>query len=110
VFPPTTGVEGTVTDVKVGNGTGLTVIVATWEGLLYVPEIVAPGVASALAVKFALVCPAGTVTELGTVTEAGAEEVKGITAPPVGAGRLRITEPVGVEPTKADAGKLIPVN
>jgi hypothetical protein len=57
-----------------------------------------------VAVNVADVAPAAMVTELGIVTAAGWERVKATTAPPLGAGPLKLMVPVLVPPGPTDAG------
>jgi hypothetical protein len=53
-----------------------------------------------VAEKVAVVAPAATVTDVGTWAAAVLLEVRETTAPPVGAGPLRVTVPVeGLPPT-----------
>jgi hypothetical protein len=64
-----------------------------------------------VAVKVAVVAPAATVTDAGTWTAAVLLEVKLTTAPPAGAGPLRVTVPVEEAPPATDVGlTLTPVN
>jgi hypothetical protein len=56
------------------------------------------------AVKVAVVAPATTVTEAGTWAAAVFELVSATTAPPVGAGPLRVTVPVEDTPPSTVVG------
>ena len=58
-----------------------------------------------LAVKLALVAPAGTVTLAGTVTTAWLLLQRPTTAPPAGAGALNMTVPVEELPPRTHAGE-----
>ena len=58
-----------------------------------------------LAVKVALVAPAGTVTEAGTVTTAWLLLKSPTTAPPAGAGALNMTVPVVELPPRTHRGE-----
>ena len=64
-----------------------------------------------VAVKVALDAPAATVTDAGTWAAAVFELVKVTTAPPAGAGPLRVTVPVEDAPPTTEAGlTLTPLN
>ena len=57
-----------------------------------------------VAVKVAVVAPAGTVTDAGTWAAAVLLDVNATTAPPAGAGSLSVTVPVEGLPPSTDAG------
>lgn len=57
-----------------------------------------------VAVKVAVVAPAATVTEAGTWARPVFELVKVTTAPPVGAGPLKVTVPVEDVPPTTEVG------
>jgi hypothetical protein len=64
-----------------------------------------------VAVKVAVVAPAGTVTVAGTCAAAVALDVSATAAPPVGAGESRVTVPVDDTPPSTVAGlTLTPLN
>jgi hypothetical protein len=58
-----------------------------------------------LTVKLALVAPAGTVTLDGTVATAGLLLMSVTTAPPAGAGPLKLTRPSAEEPPRTQLGE-----
>ena len=57
-----------------------------------------------VAVKAAVVAPAGTVTDAGTCAAAVLLDVNATTAPPVGAGLSKVTVPVDDTPPSTVAG------
>ena len=60
--------------------------------------------AEVVTMKFALVDPAGTVTEAGTVAAAVSLLVRLTEIPPAGAGPVSVTIPVELVPPCTDAG------
>ena len=66
--------------------------------------LVAVDTAVVVAVKEAVVCPALTVTVAGTRATEGLSLVSETTAPPLGAGPLRVTVPVDVLPPTTVVG------
>lgn len=58
-------------------------------------------------VKLALVCPAGTVTEEGTVAALVSLLRSCTTAPPAGAGPVRVTVPVALLPPNTQLGLIV---
>lgn len=95
-FPPITLAGFSDTDESVTVAAGVTVRVADWV-VPYVAEIVEVVVvetAVVVTLKVALVSPAATVTLTGTWAAVVLLLDRVTTAPPVGAGPLRVTVPV----------------
>lgn len=102
--PPVSVVGLSVSSVIDG---GLTVIVADLAMLLYeaeIADVLMEPTALVLTVNVPLMDPEGTVTEAGTVATPVLLLVKAATAPPAGAGPLKVSEAVEVLPPVSEAG------
>lgn len=104
--PPVTDVGATVTPTRVGAMTVMTAALEIEPRVLVIVAVLVLCTAMAPTLKVALDRPAPMVTVAGTVA-VELLDVSATAVPPVGAGPLKVTVPVEVEPPVTVVGERV---